>query len=33
MQVTVEILLGTCTVLEYLLSPLLKIAHEAERER
>lgn len=33
MQVTAEIHLGTRTVLEYLLSPVQKIAHEAGRER
>lgn len=33
MQVSAEIHLGTRTVLEYLLSPVLKVAHEAGRER
>jgi len=33
MQVSAEIHLGTRTVLEYLLSPLQKVAHEAGRER
>lgn len=33
MQVAAEIHLGTRTVLEYLLSPVRKIAHEAVRER
>jgi HlyD family secretion protein len=33
MQVSAEIHLGTRTVLEYLLSPVQKIAHEAGRER
>jgi HlyD family secretion protein len=33
MQVNAEIHLGTRTVLEYLLSPIQKIAHEAGRER
>lgn len=33
MQVTAEIHLGTRTVLEYLLSPVSKVAHEAGRER
>jgi len=33
MQVNAEIHLGTRTVLEYLLSPLQKVAHEAGRER
>lgn len=33
MQVAVEIHLGTRTVLEYLLSPVRKVAHEAGRER
>jgi HlyD family secretion protein len=33
MQVNAEIHLGTRTVLEYLLSPVQKIAHEAGRER
>jgi HlyD family secretion protein len=33
MQVNAEIHLGTRTVLEYLLSPVQKVAHEAGRER
>jgi len=33
MQVSAEIHLGTRTVLEYFLSPIQKIAHEAGRER
>ena len=33
MQVAAEIHLGTRTILEYLLSPVRKIAHEAGRER
>jgi len=33
MQVNAEIHLGTRTVLEYLLSPVQKITHEAARER
>ncbi len=33
MQVAAEIHLGTRTVLEYLLSPVRKVAHEAGRER
>ncbi len=33
MQVSAEINLGTRTVLEYLLSPVRKVAHEAGRER
>jgi len=33
MQVNAEIHLGTRTVLEYLLSPVQRIAHEAGRER
>jgi len=33
MQVSAEIHVGTRTVLEYLLSPVQKIAHEAGRER
>jgi hemolysin D len=33
MQVSAEIHLGTRTVLEYLLSPIQKVAHEAGRER
>jgi HlyD family secretion protein len=33
MQVSAEIHLGTRTVLEYLLSPVQKIAHDAGRER
>ena len=33
MQVNAEIHIGTRTVLEYLLSPVQKIAHEAGRER
>jgi hemolysin D len=33
MQVSAEIHLGTRTVLEYLLSPVQKVAHEAGRER
>jgi HlyD family secretion protein len=33
MQVNAAIHLGTRTVLEYLLSPVQKIAHEAGRER
>jgi len=33
MQVNTEIHLGTRTVLEYLLSPVQRIAHEAGRER
>jgi hemolysin D len=33
MQVSAEILLGTRSVLEYLLSPIQRIAHEAGRER
>lgn len=33
MQATAEILLGTRSVLEYLLSPLQKAWHEAGRER
>ena len=33
MQVNAEIHLGTRTVLEYLLSPLQNVAHEAGRER
>ena len=33
MQVNAEIHLGTRSVLEYLLSPVQKIAHEAGRER
>lgn len=33
MRVSAEIHLGTRTVLEYLLSPIQKVAHEAGRER
>jgi len=33
MQVTAEIHLGTRTVLEYLLSPVQKVTHEAGREK
>jgi HlyD family secretion protein len=33
MQANAEILLGTRTVLEYLLSPMQKAWHEAARER
>jgi HlyD family secretion protein len=33
MLVNAEIHLGTGTVLEYLLSPVQKVAHEAARER
>lgn len=33
MQVNAEIPLGTRSVLEYLLSPIQKVAHEAGRER
>jgi hemolysin D len=33
MQVSAEILLGTRSVIEYLLSPVQKVAHEAGRER
>jgi len=33
MQVNAEIHLGTRTVLEYLLSPIQRVAHEAGRER
>ena len=33
MQVNAEIHLGTRSVLEYLLSPIRKVAHEAGRER
>jgi HlyD family secretion protein len=33
MQVNADIHLGTRSVLEYLLSPVQKIAHEAGRER
>jgi len=33
MQVSAEIHLGTRTVLEYLFSPIQKVAHEAGRER
>jgi hemolysin D len=33
MQVNAEIHLGTRTVLEYLLSPVQKVAHETGRER
>jgi HlyD family secretion protein len=33
MRVNAEIHLGTRTVLEYLLSPVQKVAHEAGRER
>ena len=33
MLVNVEIHLGTRSVLEYLLSPVQKVAHEAGRER
>jgi HlyD family secretion protein len=33
MQLNAEIHIGTRTVLEYLLSPAQKIAHEAGRER
>jgi HlyD family secretion protein len=33
MQVSAEIHLGTRTVLEYLVSPVQKIAHEVGRER
>jgi HlyD family secretion protein len=33
MQVNAEIHLGTRTVLEYLFSPLQKVAHEGGRER
>jgi HlyD family secretion protein len=33
MQVSAEIHLGTRTVLEYLLSPVQKVVHEAGRER
>ena len=33
MQVNAEIHLGTRSVLEYLLSPVQKVAHEAGRER
>lgn len=33
MQVSAEIHLGTRTILEYLLSPIRKLAHEAGQER
>ena len=33
MQVNAEIHLGTRSVIEYLLSPVQKVAHEAGRER
>jgi HlyD family secretion protein len=33
MQVTAEVNLGTRTVIEYLVSPLVKAFHEAGRER
>ncbi len=33
MQVSAEIHLGTRSVLEYLLSPVQKVSHEAGRER
>jgi membrane fusion protein, hemolysin D len=33
MQVSAEIHLGTRTMLEYLLSPVQKVSHEAARER
>ena len=33
MQVNAEIHLGTRSVMEYLLSPLQKVVHEAGRER
>jgi hypothetical protein len=33
MQINAEIHIGTRTVLEYLLSPVQKVAHEAGRER
>jgi len=33
MQVNAEIHLGTRSVLEYFLSPVQKVAHEAGRER
>ena len=33
MQVNAEVHLGTRSVLEYLLSPVQKVAHEAGRER
>ena len=33
MQVNAEIHIGTRSVLEYLLSPVQKVAHEAGRER
>jgi hemolysin D len=33
MQVSAEIHLGSRTVLEYLLSPVQKVTHEAGRER
>jgi len=33
MQTNAETLLGTCTVMEYLLSPVRKAWHEAGRER
>jgi HlyD family secretion protein len=33
MQVSAEILLGTRSVFEYLVSPVQKVAHEAARER
>jgi len=33
MQVNAEVHLGTRTVLEYLLSPVQKVTHEAGRER
>jgi len=33
MQVNAEIHIGACGMLEYLLSPIQKVAHEAGRER
>lgn len=33
MQVSAEIIIGQRTVLEYLLSPVRKVVHEAGRER
>ena len=33
MQVNAEVRLATCSVLEYLLSQVQKVAHEAGRER
>jgi hemolysin D len=33
MLVNAEVHLGTCSVVEYLLSPVQKVAHEAGRER